>query len=213
MRNRDVEKLCQDCCNAAAAVFAAELPKAGIGCAIRLADYDQNGYATIARSGRLSKARKKSSEPVGFDSVLASVLTNQEAQNSSVVICPNVPLAYERDDLERDYNSKKVEFRDEVQSMMLARIVSTDGYGEGVLAGIFYITSERVRGLTDKEVDLMVTVSTMVSEVIREKLDVPSLSKEDFEEVLFKVHRSSDGDKSVRGEKDARTRRKARKAK
>lgn len=113
----------------------------------------------------------------------------------------------------RDYNSKKVEFREEVQSMMLARIVSTDGYGEGELAGIFYITSDRVGGLTDKEVDLMVTVSTMVSEVIREKLDVPSLSKEDLEEVLSKVHRSSDGDKSVRGEKDARTRRKARKAK
>lgn len=202
IRHLQLDALCQNCCNAAVKVFEPRVPRQGIGCATRIRG--NTGFETNARAGRLSASRSRSTTPVSFTSALAQLLESDDAQRSSVILIPDIDAAYSSQQLERDENTDREEFAGEVKSMMIARLISIDSEGEAELAGIFYITSDKANGLGEELIDLMVTVSTMVSEVVREKLDVTNLSDTQFKQLKQTVDEhlaAMAGPKTIRGEK------------
>ena len=95
-QNTDVSlgELATICCDGVASCFSIFRPKAGIGCAIRLARPGKSdhevGYATVARGGALSGTRFQHSRPLSMDSKLVIMLHDKELSNDIVMLCPDV---------------------------------------------------------------------------------------------------------------------------
>lgn len=170
-----LEDICQQCVDFCCRIMSVQMPRSGIGCAIRMVDNSKVddspvGYVTIARTGRLSPGRSLKSEPVSIDGAIVGILTSKDAARSELVICPDVPRAHRYDQLESDENAKDEVLSKEILSMAISSIpIGIDGHLE--LAGILYITSDKVDAFGGGDIDLIVSISKLVSVLVTTRLE------------------------------------------
>lgn len=166
-----LEEVCHQGADYCYRLISEQMPRSGIGCAIRLAE--ESGYVTIARAGRLSPDRELKSEPVQMDGPIVGILTSEMAAQSELIICPDVKRAHDDGKLDRDGNSDDEELAAEIKSMVVSPIViGIEGRLE--LAGILYITSDRIDAFDEGRVDLLVSMSKIIGSMVSVRLDLSS---------------------------------------
>lgn len=146
---KTVARLCAEGSEAVFNSFNSGRPR--IGAAIRI-DVDGQ-YHTYARSGILNPKREDTTEPLDQKSRLLTTLGNDKLRGYPVLICNDVELAQDKEDLEKDENSKL--YPNEVRSMMIARLYAWDIDKQcRSQIGLLYITSSDKGWFKASQVDI-----------------------------------------------------------
>lgn len=168
-QNPDVNlgELATICRDGVASCFSIFRPKAGIGCAIRLARPGKSdhevGYATVARGGTLNGTRFQHTRPLSMDSKLVIMLHDKELSNDIVMLCPDVEKARDCGQLDNDVNSKH--FGSDDRCMMISRLVAQHGSSNSIM-GILYVTSNKKNKLGIADINLYLLLHDIVNHAL-----------------------------------------------
>ena len=138
-------------CAEANEVFSREMPRAGIGCAIRYRT--PNGLETVARKGELNPRRGESTVPLDPKGRLLSMLDDSRYSNYSAFVCNDTKGARDKGGLDPDENGRDPELGGDDASMVASRLISYDRREEKII-GVFYITSKKANAFHANVIDL-----------------------------------------------------------
>lgn len=162
--NEALDLFCEEANN----VFTDEMPKAGIGCAVRYRTPE--GLETFARKGELNPRRQESTVPLDPKGKLLTMLDDLRYSKYSAFVCSNTMKARKDGELDPDVNGKDPEFRGDDTSMIVSRLISYDRREEKII-GVFYITSRKAHAFHSNVIDLYLFLHDYANLMILNVLD------------------------------------------
>lgn len=152
----------------AVSVFQCEMPKAGIGCAVRYRTED--GFETFARKGALNPRRSESTVVLDPKGRMVGMLDDLRYANYSAFVCNDTQKAREEENLDSDDNGRDPEMGKDDSSIIASRLISYD-QGEGKIIGVFYITSRKKGVFHANNIDIYLFLHDYVNLMLLNVLD------------------------------------------